>query len=115
MEIVKSFFQDARVMAVLGLIVLDVLLAIAAAIKAKTFEWRKMGEFYQTMVLPYILGYLAFYLFVTYFVKDWALLGPYADQVGEGVLIVAWLALVGNLVGDVVKSAKALAYKIEPE
>ena len=115
MDVVKVFFSDTRVMAIIGLILLDVLLAIAAAIKTSTFDWRKLGEFYKTMVLPYIIGYLAFYLFVTYFIKDWELLGSYADQVGEGVLIVAWLALVGNLVGDVVNSAKTLAYKIEPE
>jgi len=114
MEIIKGFFSDARVMTILGLILLDVLLAIAAAIRTGTFELRKIGEFYKTMVVPYVIGYMAFYLAATFFL-DPEKLGPWADLAGDGMLTITWLALVGTLAGDVIRSAKALAYKIEDD
>lgn len=105
---VRAFFSDARVLTILGLILLDVVLAIAAAIKAGVFEWGRLGEFYRTMVLPYLLGYLAFYLAAKLIATEW--MGGYAYLVGETVIMIAWLALVANLVADVLRSAKALGY-----
>jgi len=115
MEIIKGFFGDSRVMTILGLILLDVLLAVAAALRTGQFEPKRLADFYRTMVVPYVIGYLAFYLVSTYFIKDVELLGPYADVVGEGMVWMAWLALVGTLGAAVFKNVKALAYKIPDE
>lgn len=100
------FFADARVQTILGLIIAEVFLAVAAAIKNKKFEWQKIGDFYLTMVVPYILGFLGFYLAGKFI--DIALIAPYDDVVGEGTIGVAWLALVINLVADIIAKAKEL-------
>lgn len=114
LEIVKAFFGDGRVMTILGMILVDVLLAVAVAIKGKKFDWRRLAEFYQTMVVPYILGYMAFYLAAEFFfVEKW--LGDWSTLAGDAVQWVTWMALVGNLVADVMKSAKALGYSFATE
>lgn len=112
MDIIKVFFADGRVSTILGLILLDVILAVAVAIKKRAFDWRRLAEFYRTMVVPYVLGYLAFYLAAEFFfVPKW--LGEWATLAGDAVQWGAWLALVGNLVADVVHSAKGLGYSLE--
>ena len=106
-----KFWQDPRVRTILGLILLDVILAVAAAIKAKVFEWRRLAEFYRTMVVPYILGYLAFWLAGEFFlVGEW--LGDWGDLLlGQTAQWLPWLALIGNLVADVHNRMKALGYR----
>ena len=109
LEAVKLFFQDGRVVTIEGLIVLDVILAVAAAIKARVFDWRRLAEFYRSMVVPYVLGYLAFYIVgELFFVPKW--LGDWSSLAGDGIQWVAWMALVGNLGADVMNSAKTLNY-----
>ena len=109
LAVLRVFFLDGRVRTILGLILADVILALAAAIKAGTFDWRRLGEFYRTMVIPYVLGYLAFYS-PSVFLLEEAWLGEYAELAGEAVRWIAWIFLVGNLVADILKSAKALGY-----
>lgn len=109
--VVALAFSDPRVATLCGLILLDVLLAVAAAIKQGKFEWRKLGEFYQTMVVPYVIGYLALWIAAWMIPSEW--LGPYKDLIAEGTTWMAWLMLVGNLIADVIKSGKALGYAWE--
>ncbi len=42
------------------LVVIDLILGILSAIKAKQFEWPRVGEFYRTKVLPELGGWLLF-------------------------------------------------------
>lgn len=53
---------DIRTIVVL--IVLDLVVAVAAAIKVGVFAWRRLAEFMRTMVLPYLLVYAAFAMVV---------------------------------------------------
>lgn len=115
---VVKFFSDIRVAIIVGLILLDVALAVAAAVKSKTFEGRRLAEYLRTMVVPYILGYLALYLFSK--LMAWSAaqtnadlsvwLGQAAVIVSEGVIMGAWLTLVYNLGADIVRHLKALRY-----
>lgn len=108
LEYVRMFFADARVSTIAGLILLDILLAVAAAVKSGLFDWRKLAAFYQTMVVPYILGYLAIYLAANLISVE--LLGEMKDVVGEVAIWMAWASIVGNLVADIIRSGKALGY-----
>jgi len=110
MAAVAAFVSDGRVVTIVGLIILDVLLGIAAAIRLGSFEWRRLGQFYQTMVLPYVLGYLAFYVFSLVAIPE--LLGEFGYLAGEAMLWLAWIALVACLGGSVVGNARALGYQI---
>ena len=108
--IVLGFFRDPRVQTILGLIFVDVLLGIAAAIRLGEFDWRKLATYYETMVLPYLLGYLAFYTGAKVIVAD--LLGPQAYLVSEAMITMAWLTLIGSLAQRIIENAKRLGYPI---
>lgn len=100
------FFADPRVQTITGLIILEVFLAIALAIKKSEFAWRRLGDFYRTMVIPYLLGFLGFFLagkFITV-----SLLEPYDVIIGEGAIWLAWITLIFNLVADIYAKAKEL-------
>ena len=108
---IVAFVTDGRVVTILGLIILDVLLGIAAAIRQGVFDWRRIGEFYKTMIVPYIIGYLAFYVFSLVAIPE--LLGEFGYLAGEAMLWLAGIALVACLGGSVVGNAKALGYQVE--
>lgn len=106
LEFIGLFFADARVQTVAGLIILEVFLAVGAALKKKQFEWRRLADFYGTMVIPYVLGFLGFFLagkFITL-----SLLAPYDTIVGEGAIWLAWITLAFNLLADIFIKAKEL-------
>ena len=93
---------------ILGLIFLDVVLGVAVAVKRGRFEWRAVGTFYKTNVLPYILGYVAV-SGAALFVAPELIAGEAGDALG---LVISWLgfgAIVGQLLfGSIVGNAKAL-------
>ena len=111
MTYITDFFRDPRVLAILGLIMLDILLGVARAIRQKEFNFRQVGDFYLTMILPYVLGYLAFYLAAKIIVSP-ELLGPMAVLIGEGMITVAWLAIVLALGGSTVENARGMGYQM---
>lgn len=101
-SVVAEFFQDARLYTILGLIGLDLALGVAAAIKAGRFEWGRLAQFYQTMVAPYVLGYLALYV-------AFGMVPGLEGLVGEGLNYTAFGAIVLNLLGSIGGHLKALA------
>ena len=107
MAIVLAFFQDPRVLTILGLIVLDFVLGVAVALRTNTWAWKKVANFYQTNVLPFILGYLAFYVAAN-LIPDFELLGEWSYLVGEGALLIAWGAILASLGSDIVSHIRAL-------
>ena len=111
MSLLEAFFADRRVSTVVGLILLDVALAVAAALRQGRFELQRLADFFRTMVMPYVLGYLGVY--GTAFFLDDELLGPFAPALGAGLAWAAWLALVANLAGDILEHARELGYRRE--
>lgn len=106
-SIVLAFFADPRVRAIVGLIALDFLLGLAAALRCREFDWRRVADFYQTNIFPYLIGYLAFYI-AAKLIIDPALLGDWSNVVGEGMVTVAWVAIVASLGNSIVTNAKKL-------
>lgn len=109
---VYAFFRDPRVLTIAGLILLDVLLGIARALREGKFDVAKVAQFYKTMVIPYVIGYLAFYLFAKIAVED--LLGPLGYTASEGMIWITWVALVLAIGKSALDNAKALGYQVEP-
>jgi len=105
-EVVLAFFQDARLYTILGLIVLDVVLGMAVAIKNGRFEWYKVGQFYRTMVAPYVIGYLALYVM-------FGVVEGLEGLVGKGLHYVAFGAIVANLLGSIVFHLRGLKLQHE--
>ena len=106
----KSFFQAVpwQITTLTGLVVLDVVLGVAKAIRTNQFEWSKLADFYQTNVLPYLLGYGVFYLVVGYVIPS-EQLGSLGDIVSEGTITLAWATLVFKL-GSSIKDNFAALY-----
>ncbi|NPV08262.1 MAG: hypothetical protein HPY83_09935 [Anaerolineae bacterium] len=108
MEWLEGFFADGRVSTILGLILLDVALAVAVAVRRGEFEARRLADFFRTMVVPYLIGYMGVYG-AAYFLDE-RYLGPFAEALGSGFAWAAWLALVANLAADILEHARALGY-----
>jgi hypothetical protein len=108
MEWLEAFFADGRVSTVLGLILLDVTLAVAVAVRRGEFQARRLADFFRTMVVPYLIGYMGVYG-AGYFLDE-RYLGPFAEVLGSGFVWAAWLALVANLVADILEHARSMGY-----
>lgn len=107
----QDALMDFRAYAILVLIVMDVLLAVAAAIKAGNFDPKKLAMFYKSNVLPYFLGYVAFYVGIKAF--DAGLIEiEWYDKfnwlLDPGALWAAWLALVATIGTSIAESVLAL-------
>jgi len=108
---VDRFFRDARLYVILGLIGLDVVLGVAAALKTGVFDWHKLGDFYKTMVAPYVLGYLALYVTFQLLPDVVGMVGEVGNVAGEVMVTVAFATIAANLVASIWDHLKALGYQ----
>ena len=103
LTLVDTLLRDARMYAILGLIALDVVLAIAQAIKEKRFEWFRLADFYQTMIVPFLLGYLALYVLV-------GLSIGVENFFGQAAVFSAFGTIALHLVGSIVDHARTIGF-----
>ena len=102
---VKALFYDTGLNIVLGLVALDLIMGVAGAIKTGTFDWSKLGQFYLTNIVPYVLSYAGIYA-VDLFVPD--LLGAYMDA---ALVAIAFGAITTNLLASIGKNLVALGLR----
>lgn len=103
--VIQSYAKHA--LALVGLIILDVLLGVAVAIREKDFDWSKLGDFYLSMVLPMLIGWIGFIVITNLATTE--VLGPvYGVIVGDVVIWAAWLAVVATIGKSIVLNAKDL-------
>jgi len=108
---IQDALMDFKAWAILVLVIMDVLLAVAAAVKAGNFDLKKLAAFYKTNVLPYFLGYVAFYVGIKAFeagLVDVEWYDKFNWLLDPGALWAAWLALVGSIGTSVAESVLAL-------
>jgi hypothetical protein len=110
--LITLFFASAGVKTILGLIAADVLSGVAASIRAvpRTFQWRKLADFYLSNVVPFILVYGGLYIAVH--LVDPELMGGYADVVSEGLLAVVWTAIVYHLAVSVMTNLEEMGLSL---
>jgi len=108
---IDRFFRDARLYVILGLIGLDVVLGVAAALKTGKFDWHRLGDFYKTMVAPYVLGYLALYVTFQLLPEVVGMVGEAGAVAGEVMVTVAFATIVVNLVASIWDHLKVLKYQ----
>lgn len=108
LSLVDSFARDARLYVILGLIALDVLFAVARAIKERRFELVQLATFYETMIVPFLIGYLALYVVVGLSIGVEQFFGQVAVSSAFGTIAL-------HLVGSVVRHAKAIGFTFEPK
>lgn len=98
---------------VFGLIAVDVLLGVAKAIRTKDFDLAVLAHFYESMIVPYLIGYVAF-LVGAHFTLGAILPEPYGFVLSDTMIALAWAAVVGTLARSIYLNA-ALLYKGIPE
>jgi hypothetical protein len=91
---------------VLALIAADVVLAVALAIKRKMFSIVFLANFYRTMVIPMLLGWLAAAILARFVVAE--LLPPSLQMLGPGIDALAYTAIVLSIGGSIVGNFKSL-------
>jgi hypothetical protein len=95
-----------QLLSLLGLILLQVVLAVALAVKTRVFEWNKLGDFYLTLVLPYVMGWIVFIVAAQLISTE--LLPAEFQLVGDGVTWAAWSVVVASLGDRIIKTIKDL-------
>ena len=112
LNLLLAFFTSWQVKLIAGLILLDLGLGVAAAVRNKKFELAKVADFYRVAVLPYILGYAVLYVVINFVLP--------ADQLGDaawlnaGAVDLAGGILALNLLGSIKKSFVEL-YQRSPD
>lgn len=99
-----------QITSVLGLIAAQVILGVAVAIKNKSFEFKKLADFYVTLIIPRLLGWLATVI-VVHFV-----LGKFVppDSIAiPGIEDTAFGVVVASFVGDIIGNLRALGILAE--
>lgn len=102
-----TIFADFRLQAVAVLIFLDLGSGLIRALRTSSFDPAKTANFYKTMVLPYLLGYVLWYVVVKTTV-DTAHLGQVGLWIGEGMVDTAWGAFVVTLTDSILGSLKVV-------
>lgn len=99
-SLITAFFLSWQVKTLLGLIILDVLLGVASALRRHRFDLALLAEFYKSGVLPYIIGYLAFYVTVGFVIPP-ETLGDLGVPINQATVTLAWATLAGTLVKSI--------------
>ena len=115
MEIVVRLWSAfaPQILTLVGLILLQVALAVALALKLGKFELKKLADFYRSMVLPYLIGWIGFVAAGRLLAAE--LLGPeYSLLASDSVTWLAWLAIVISLGGRIYETARELYGALSP-
>ena len=92
-----------QIVAVLGLTIAQVILAVSVAIKSKIFEWSKLGDFFATIILPKLGGWLATVVIVKLVPPEYL-----PVEIGSGIQTVAFTVVIASFVGAIVGNLRAL-------
>jgi hypothetical protein len=107
LALVTAFFASWQVRTLGAMILADVALGVAVALRTNTFDLKKLGNFYKSMVLPYVLGYMVLYLIVGFILPP-DNQGGTIDLLNQGSVTIAWAALAGTLLGSLREKWDAL-------
>lgn len=92
-----------QIMALFGLALAQVILAVAVAIKNQVFEWKKLADFFGTIIIPRVLAWLAC-MIIVYLVPEKYL----SQELSGGIQTVSFMAVVASFVGSIVANLRAL-------
>lgn len=105
----EVFWTGVLTLAVL--IIADLLLGVAEALKVGKFDLLLVAEFYKRMVIPSLLGWFALTILTLYASKEILPSGT-ADLLTGGLSGLAWAAATGQIVASILKHVRAI-YGIE--
>jgi len=105
-DLLTVFFNSLQVRTIAGLILIDIGLGIACALRNGQFSARQIANFYRTMIVPYLLGYLVLFVAVNYIIPP----GSGLEWLNVGLVGTGWLAIVGAL-GASIKTNVEFLYR----
>ncbi len=114
LDVIVEVLNSWQVKVTGGLIIIDIVLAIAAALRGGKFDFAKLAAFYKTMILPYVLGYIVLYVVIT-FVIPADQLGAIGDPVNEAAVTVAWSFLLLTLLKSITANFNRMYRPGEPQ
>jgi hypothetical protein len=103
-QIVKAIDQwlvDSRSYIIVGLIAIQFVLAVGAALRANVFEWKRLGDFYRSQVVPKLMGYLVLYVVL-------GSVNGVSEYVGNGLQWAAFAPLAVSLVASIAANFMAI-------
>lgn len=104
-DLVVLIYAHPIVRAVLGLLVANVLVGIAAAIKAREFRLAMLGDWLLNRAIPYLIGAGAVQLVILTVPQEWS-------GIGSALSSAVWLFVVGALLGHILDTARELGLPI---
>ena len=121
MEITFEFFVEQLLLWLLSLkmyfftliilLIVNVVLGIAVALKQLVFDWRKLVNFFQSDVLPKIIGWTAI-SFLAHFVTPEILGEPLGIQIANGLTGVMWAGIMLSFGGDILSKLAVLGWQL---
>ena len=113
LEMLYDALTGYQLPVILLMVFVDLGFGLAAALRTKTFDFDKAADFYQTQVLPDVIGYTVLHIAVKVAmaypgVVD--LLGEYSVFVSEGLLAIGLATIIGRLGKSAAESFKKLAW-----
>jgi|Deesub1362A_J573_1020465.scaffolds.fasta_scaffold03070_9 hypothetical protein len=102
LEVILRAF-GAEIVMILGLVAADVLSGIGAALARKEFDWRRVADFYESNVIPKLIGWLALVVVSRTVVADllppdYSFLAPGVEYAGFAAVVIALgSSIVDNL------------------
>lgn len=108
----QTFFEQIaqafgpQIVTILALAGAQILLAIGVAVKNKQFEFAKLGDFFATIILPKLIGWLACVILARFVIADY--LPADLQLIPNGIETVAYGAVVLSFGGAILANLKAL-------
>ena len=112
--IIQAVMQTAQFQILVGLVFLDVVLAIAAALRTGLFDWTELAGWFRGMVMPYLIGYVGLVIAVNFIlpsdVESYPALvkAGLIDWLNVAAVDFAWLTLVGTLGQKIITNGRLL-------
>ena len=102
LDVISAFGAQIRTLA--ALIAADVIIGVALAIKRREFSFYELARFYQTSILPLLVGWAAFAVLARAAVP--AEMGEAGYLASDVVVTAAWLAAVARIASSIVSKAR---------
>ena len=109
---IGSFFEQlaqafgGQIVTILALAGAQVLLAIAVSLKNKLFEWQKLGDFFASIIVPKLIGWLACVILARFVVADY--IPADLQLIPQGIESIAFGAVLLSFGGAILANLKAL-------
>ncbi len=106
MDYIQQFIgliDGLKLTLLLALIIANFVTCIAVAIKTRTFEMKKMGEFLYSRILPYVVAYFGVGIVAL------------VDSSWTWAVTAVWAVILATLVGAILQNLRELGVSIPKE